>query len=67
MTNSRIAVNNKGMNSHVTKSVVPLALIVCDYTNYTPSNSVGMADLITPTSVGGKAWMILTSVGVKRT
>ena len=36
---------------------MPLALVVCDYTH--ASNVVGMADLVTPTLVGGKTWMIL--------
>ena len=57
---------NKGINSHVTKSVVPLALVVCDYTH--ASNAVGMTDLVTPTLVGGKSMddsVTPTSVGGK--
>lgn len=45
-----------GINSYVTKSAVPLALVVCNYTH--ASNAVGMAELVTPISVGGKVWMI---------
>ena len=44
---------SKGINSHVTKSVVPMALALHKCTpNY---NAVGMADFVTPTLVGGKA------------
>src|SRR6185437_8035497 len=43
--------NYKGINSHVTKSVVPTALALLSYTR--TSNAVGMTDFPTPTLVGG--------------
>ncbi|HEY5369385.1 MAG TPA: hypothetical protein VIJ75_10360 [Hanamia sp.] len=34
-----------------------MALALCNDTH--ASNAVGMADLVTPTSVGGKAWIMM--------
>jgi len=39
------------MNFHVAKSIVLMAIALCNYTH--ASNAVGMNDLVTPTSVGG--------------
>ena len=48
-----LSLSSKGINYHVTKSVVPMALALrrCTPT----SNAVGMADLVTPTLGGGNA------------
>jgi len=37
--------NNKVINFYGTKSVVPMALVLCNYTH--ASNAIGMADIVT--------------------
>jgi len=49
--------DSKGINSHITKSVVPMALALHKCTP--TSNAIGMADFVTPTLVGGNAWTTL--------